>query len=141
MKGNYPSDSPVSDFLDGERLNKDQIIEDLSVTHKIRPKKMVIRGRTGHEFIPLGEILYFKAARNYCEIHMENGDRKLSSVPLSYILKTLNIDFFVQCHRSFAININKITAVNGNMIFLDFNKSIGIPMSQRYRNDLRFESF
>jgi DNA-binding LytR/AlgR family response regulator len=52
---------------------------------------------------------------------------------MSYVLGQLNHRDFVQVHRSYAINANKITELEGNIIRLGEHK---VEMSKGMRDDL-----
>ena len=79
-------------------------------------------------------ILYLKAAKNNCEIHLESGQPKryLSSTPMGNVLKILNLPFFCQVHRSYVVNLNKVHAYQGGRVFMDTELNIEIPISNGY---------
>jgi DNA-binding LytR/AlgR family response regulator len=75
------------------------------------------------------EILYLKADRAYCDIVTDNKTYKLTS-SMNHVHEQLNNQEFVRIHRSSVVNLNRITALDGNMIKLG---ELSIQMSGEYR--------
>jgi DNA-binding LytR/AlgR family response regulator len=61
------------------------------------------------------EILYLQADRAYCNIVTETKPHTLSS-SMNKVHEQLNHPDFVKVHRSFVVNLNKISAIEGRMI-------------------------
>ena len=58
-------------------------------------------------FINEAEILYCKAEGNYTHIYLQGALMNKITVPktLSRVIESLQIDYFVRIHKSFAINL------------------------------------
>jgi two-component system LytT family response regulator len=70
--------------------------------------KLAVHTVSAIHFIPLTEILYFKASGSYTEVVL-SGQTLLSSRNLKYFEETLSNDpGFVRCHKSFMVNTAKI---------------------------------
>lgn len=83
--------------------------------------------------IPTDDICYLEANRNYLQV---NTQRKIYSIrnTISNILETLPTKNFVQVHRAYIINKDKIDKLNKKKLVIN-NKEI--PISKNYIEDLR----
>ncbi len=61
------------------------------------------------------EILYAEAMQNYCRIYTTQ-DHYLPLLPLSQLLNNLPGDRFVQIHRSYLVNLERVDGVDGNQL-------------------------
>jgi DNA-binding LytR/AlgR family response regulator len=86
----------------------------------------------GQKNINLAEkdILYLEANHVYVEIHMANGKTIIVRNSLNNMVAQLNAKVFIQCHRSFIININHTQSWDLNSIMIR-NKDIPISRSQK----------
>lgn len=91
-----------------------------------------IKDGTSYIKIAYHDIVCLKAERAYCTIVTENK-HYLQSTNMSGVLSQLNHPDFIQVHRSFVVNITKITAIHGNMIQLG---KIKAEMSKSKREEL-----
>lgn len=76
------------------------------------------------------DVLYFKSDNVYVEVFLEN-----KSYVLRKQLKELENDLshhFQRCHKSFIVNMTKISRIKGYFIYLN---EIEIPLSRTYRNN------
>jgi DNA-binding LytR/AlgR family response regulator len=76
-------------------------------------------------------IIYLRAAKNNCEIHLvdEKIKRYLSSTPMGNVLQILNQEHFCQVHRSYVVNLKRVYAFQGSRVFMDRELKIEIPIS------------
>lgn len=81
--------------------------------------------------VPTHSIVYLKADRAYCVIVTDQEEFVLSN-SLSHYHGQLD-GRFVRVHRSFVVNIQRITALDGNMIKLG---NFEVTMTKEYRDDL-----
>lgn len=90
--------------------------------------------RDGQSYLKLSynDIFYLEANRSYCNIATEQK-MYLQSNNMSYVHSQLNHRDFVQVHRSYVINANKITEIEGNIIRLG---KYTVEMSKGMRDDL-----
>ena len=80
--------------------------------------------------IKYDDIIFIEASQNYITINMEQC-KHLAYLTMKEIEKNLPADKFIRVHKSYIVNINKITAVDGNQIFLNENEKILIGSSYR----------
>jgi DNA-binding LytR/AlgR family response regulator len=78
--------------------------------------------------IQIDKVLYLKSMENYTQI-VTNEQIHTTLLPLSTVEEQLPNDVFQRVHRSYVVNMSKITSVNASEIFI--NKVL-IPLSQNY---------
>lgn len=78
------------------------------------------------EFIPLREIIFVEAQKQYVVIHTENGEYRMK-VSLSTIEKELD-EYFFKCQRSFIINLCYVKRINGASV--DMKHGANVPISR-----------
>lgn len=98
------------------------------------PKYAVVSSQSKKMTIDLNRICYLKADKNYCDIYFDcpDGERIVSSTPLGTVLEALKLDNLCQVHRSYAVNLEKVVAFQGNRVFMDRDFKIEIPISPTY---------
>lgn len=99
-----------------------------------------IDGRWLRVFIQ--DILYLKADGSGCHIITQtNQVISMKSQNLKTFLEKLKHPNIIRTDRSYAVNIDKIVALDGNTLFLEkddskSSKQIDIPLSESYRSDV-----
>ncbi len=70
--------------------------------------------------IDKADIVYLKAARNYCDVFVLEGkydkNRYTSNHPMGTVFKLMNQADFVQVHRSACVNYNHVKDIDGNTL-------------------------
>ncbi len=79
--------------------------------------------------IRTGDILYAEAMQNYCRIHT-TGASYLPLLPLSQLLDSLPQEDFVQIHRSYLVNLQRVDGVDGNQLRIG-NQLLPVSRSRR----------
>ncbi len=82
--------------------------------------------------ISLDDIVFLHAERSYCNIVTEDKTY-VQSISMNHVFDQINNKNFVRIHRSHVININKITALDGNMVEMGKHK---VEMSKAMREEL-----
>lgn len=77
-------------------------------------------------------ILYLKAFDNYCYV-VTNSDKYLVPHTLKKTSEKLNLDNFVQTHRSYWVNIKKISSSTPSTVYLN---DVEIPLSASHKEEL-----
>lgn len=67
--------------------------------------KLALSHSKGIKFMSLQDIVYLEGANTYTTLVLANGERVLSSKPISRFEQTLNADWFFRIHKSYLINI------------------------------------
>lgn len=85
------------------------------------------------------DIDYIESYSDYIKIYIKN-ESFLHLIALRDILKKLPSDKFIQIHRRFIVNIDNITHINDNKIYLDGYVKLDLPISRAQRKNfyLRF---
>lgn len=90
----------------------------------------------------IDDILYLKADGSGCHIiTCSNEIISIKSQNLKNFLEKLQHPKIIRTDRSYAVNIEKVAALDGNIIFLDRNddkkgKLVDIPVSDSYRSQV-----
>lgn len=85
--------------------------------------------------INLSDIRYIKGYGEYLQIFVENKQRPVVTLSsFANILERLS-DNFLQVHRSFIVNMNKIESVERNRILIGNDEEI--PVSDSYKQELQ----
>lgn len=80
------------------------------------------------------EIDYIESYSDYIKIHIRN-EAFLHLIALRDILKKLPPEKFIQIHRRFIVNIEKITSINENKIYLSGYEDLELPISRAQRKN------
>lgn len=91
-----------------------------------------VKNENGFERILLKDILFLHADRSYCRIVTEN-QTYVQSVSMNHVFDQISNKDFIRIHRSHVVNVNKITALEGNMIKVG---SHTLEMSKSLRDEL-----
>lgn len=78
----------------------------------------------------LNDIYYIKSDSNYVEVFIESRKYLVRST-LKNFLDMLPSSMYIQCHRSYVVNVNKIQGVGDGQIQLINGQSI--PLSSNYK--------
>ncbi len=95
--------------------------------------KITIPQQDGFEVLEIADILYCEADDNYTKIHLVKG-QKLVSKTLKYFEESLNAQGFVRIHKSYLVNVNKITRYRkgkGGSIVLTSGKEVAVSSSKK----------
>lgn len=80
----------------------------------------------------LADILYLESDRNY--VHFITSSKKLTIIDsLKNWKETLNSNKFVQIHKSYIVNLEKIEKYTGTFLYIE---NIKIPIGRTYKNNL-----
>ena len=102
-----------------------------------RRKKIVLREADMLHVVKLEEILWCTADGSYTHFNLVNGQKITVSKHLKEFEEILSNNGFFRAHRSYLINVNKITKFDkrdGGIIYLDGD--ISLPVSVRKKEQL-----
>lgn len=83
--------------------------------------------------IELNSIKYIEGMSEYVRIHRENAKAIMSLLSLKMLQEQLPSEKFMRVHKSYIVNLNKISEIENNNILFDNNCII--PVSKMYRED------
>ncbi len=95
--------------------------------------KITIPQQDGFEVLDINDIVFCKADDNYTEIHLENS-KKLVSKTLKYFEDALKQYTFARIHKSYLVNVNKITKYKkgkGGSVIVSNGKEILVSASKK----------
>ena len=94
-------------------------------------ESFVIESREGKQYIPLSQIYYIEAREKKIFIRtkqeeygfydtIENMEKKLP-------------ESFLRCHRSYIVNMSKVTAVKVSQSLIEVQDDLQVPLSRSYK--------
>ena len=85
--------------------------------------------------IEIEEIKFIESQHEYIKIHLINGNSVITKMSLKSMEELLPSDKFLKVHRSFIVNLAKITLVERNRII--FDEKVYIPVSTQFKENLQ----
>jgi two-component system LytT family response regulator len=122
--------------------NKVKTLIDLKATGQ----KESVRTTANHLFVKseyklirinLDDIEYIESQHEYIKIQLGNSKQVMTQLSLSSIEEQLPSDRFMRVHRSFIVNLAKISVIERNRIV--FDGKVYIPVSEQYKE--RFQEY
>jgi two-component system LytT family response regulator len=77
------------------------------------------------------DIKYVESMREYVRIHLVNEKPIMSLMSLKKLEEKLPSDQFMRVHRSYIVNLSRITTIERSRII--FDKDVRIPVSDQYK--------
>ena len=112
--------------MNGITQNKEQNCDKVCTDHVF-----VFHGENEHLRISVNDIVYLKAAWDYCEIHTRGNRRLMVSAAMKDVYEDLPSDNFIRISRSYIINISFISKITGNIIEMEDGN--GLAISRAYK--------
>jgi two-component system LytT family response regulator len=126
-----------SDFL--KSANKARsIIESSKINEpKDSEEKDYLFVKSGYktERIFVKDITYIEGMREYVRIHLTNGKSLMPLISLRLLEEQLPSESFMRVHRSFIVNLEKITRIEHLRII--FDGDVYIPVSEQYKESFQ----
>jgi DNA-binding LytR/AlgR family response regulator len=97
-----------------------------------KPDHIFIKTDNSFVRILLKDILFLHADRSYCNIVTEEKTY-VQSVSMNHVYEQINNTDFIRIHRSHVVNINKVTAIEGNLVKVGDHT---LEMSKSMRDEL-----
>ncbi len=95
--------------------HKVEVSPTLLPTENSEDRSFFVKANNKISRIEKNNILYIEALQKYIRIHTTEGNI-VTLLSLSKILETLSSEQFPRIHRSFAVNIDQIDHIEGNMV-------------------------
>jgi two-component system, LytTR family, response regulator len=112
------------------------LTEKANVTVESRDDYLFVKSEYKIRKINLDDILYIEGLREYVKIHQKGEKPILSLISLKALEEKLPNNRYMRVHRSFIVNLEKITTVErSRVVFGD----VYIPVSDQYKD--RFQEF
>jgi DNA-binding LytR/AlgR family response regulator len=84
------------------------------------------------ERVEFDDLVYIEALTNYVTLHTTGG-KLITYLTIKGLMESLPADRFIQVHKSFIINIDKVKSIDGNTICLP---NTSVTIGQSFRDDV-----
>ena len=98
-----------------------------------QPTSIFVKTTLKYEKVDFADILFVEALDNYITIQTVRK-KLITHSTLHTFIKKLPRDKFVQIHKSFVVNVDKVTSLEGNLLGIDNYK---LPVSKNYRTEIK----
>lgn len=107
----------------------------LKKTKENQPFKIKLISDKKMLFLSPEDIIYCESDGNYCTVYLEDEPPLLLSQKLKEVSAQLPEDIFYRIHKSFTVNLNKVTSylISDNIVIL--NHDTRIPVSRMKKDD------
>ena len=112
----------------------------LDVLAKRASEVLLIRSIEGELVVQPSDILYIESWKRVVEIHLLNGDAPRAYMRLADMLAMLPVGF-VQCHKSYIVNMAHIVSLHSDSVQLTSNFTIPVARSRRAKVQEAFDNF
>lgn len=110
------------------KLNGDKLSDQ---NHFLLNDHIFVKDRHRFERVQFSDIPWLKAESSYVMIHTNSKDYLLTSDTLGSLMARIEFPNLVRCHRSYAVNIDSVKAIEGNQFCIGPDK---IPIGKSYRS-------
>lgn len=124
-----------NDFIEATNRAKNYFDKDESTQIKSSRDFLLIKSEYKIVKVNFNDIKYIEAMQEYVKIHLINQSPLMTLSSMKKILQALPEANFMRVHRSFIVNLNKITVIERNRIIFDNN--VYIPVSEQYKAEFQ----
>ena len=98
------------------------------------PRRMLLEKGNRMTSIPIAEITYLKADKDYTLVHTVHQDVFLSSYGIGQVMHKLDPQQFLRVHRSYIVNVDHIQEMYKDVqkVFLTLPNQIELTVSRNY---------
>ena len=104
----------------------------LQKKHQDNPDYIFVKSDKQLKKIRFADIQFIESMENYVIIHTISSKETVYTT-LKQIYESLPKDIFLQTHRSYIVNIEKVTAIDGNQLSIPPHK---IPVGRNFRDEV-----
>jgi DNA-binding LytR/AlgR family response regulator len=122
----------VNRLIDLKKSNRDPSVSATEMSEKMEkstPDFMFIKDGTTNYKINFNDLLYIQAYGNFAKIHLLS-----QTLVVSMTMKQLETDLpetlFTRVHKSYIVNIQKVSKIEGNFVFID---KVVVPIGAIYK--------
>jgi two-component system, LytTR family, response regulator LytT len=132
---------PVSyvDFLKSANKAKSWIDNHPQKSDEARSDKDFLFIKSDYKVLRINfsDIIYIEGMSEYIKIHLANSRPVMTLLSMKFIEEQLPDDRFMRVHRSYIVNLGKISVIERNRII--FDGKVYIPVSEQYK--IRFQEY
>jgi two-component system, LytTR family, response regulator len=92
------------------KKNTEELLETASLSPS-QTQRIVVKNGSKIKIIPVQDVFYLEAADDYVKVHTQEGNF-LKNKTMNHFEQTLDANQFVRSHRSYIVNIQKITRID-----------------------------
>lgn len=105
-----------------------------SESHYLVNQHVFVKDNHRFERLEYADILWMKAESSYVSITTKLKNYLLTSDTLGSMLEKIDCSSLLRVHRSYAVNINMVKAIDGNKLSIDTEN---IPIGKNYRSTIK----
>ncbi len=99
------------------------------------PEMFVVESREGKQYFPLQQIYYVEAREK--KIYIRTKQEEYGFYETIENMEKRLPGFFCRCHRSYIINMRKVTAVKASLNLIEMQDEIQVPLSRSYKKAIK----
>lgn len=103
-------------------------------SHYIVNQHVFVKDKHRFERVEYEDILWLKAESSYVSISTQQKNYLLTGDTLGSMLGKISEDWMLRVHRSYAVNVNKVNAIDGNALIISDHT---IPIGKNYRGGIK----
>lgn len=103
-------------------------------SHYLLNQHAFVKDKNQLERLEYSDIQWMKAESSYVSITTKLKNYLLTSDTLGSMLEKIDCSWLLRVHRSYAVNINMVQAINGNQLSIE---SENIPIGKNYRTSIK----
>ncbi len=119
-------------FLKAANKAQSRFQNNSNITSHIFEDYVIIKSNYKNIKIPFSEILYIEGLKDYVKIYTEQ-EMFLTRLNLKGISQKIPSNLFIRIHRSYIVNLDKITSFQKNEINI---KKTNLPIGESYRDNI-----
>ncbi len=104
--------------------------------YREKKRSFVVRGKDKVHYLSHDEICYFEKKQRKIVVNTINGSYEYFATT-KQLLAELEQGDFIQCHQGFVINLNRVSKLIGNKIYLK-GIDYSLPVSRRFKKNVLF---
>ncbi|MGQ1785852.1 MULTISPECIES: LytR/AlgR family response regulator transcription factor [unclassified Saccharicrinis] len=128
-----------SDFLKSADKTRQRFFADKKTAETVQNNEQFLFIKSEYKIIRINynDILYVEGMRDYVRIHLDNQKPVMALMSIKKMQEHLPGQDFMRVHRSFIVNLKKISTIERNRIV--FDGKVYIPISDQYKE--QFQDF
>lgn len=125
----------INKYIRSSIINYHATAQQYPLTDKIVDSFFIKTDSKGQKetLVKCADILYIKAMQNYVMIYMTNNRQFISHHTMREMEENLPIFHFQRIHKSYIVNYQRISSVNGNTVILDHSEQMEFVIGNSFK--------